>query len=105
MRLPPRRRASDVAAHIRLASWCELHGMQVERHKHLGIALELEPDNPAVHGLLGQVSDDGEWRCRRRWLKSYLTDAKAKTNMAAYRARAREDSRYGAGALATRRVV
>jgi hypothetical protein len=77
----------SVAAHIRLASWCELHGMQVERHKHLGIALELAPENPAVHGLLGQVSDNGEWRMPQAVVEDYLTDAKAKTNLATYRAR------------------
>jgi Pretoxin HINT domain len=77
----------DVLAHIRLASWCELHGMQVERHKHLGIALELEPENPAVHGLLGQVSDGGEWRMPQAVVEDYLTDAKAKASLASYRAR------------------
>lgn len=45
----------DPAAHVRLASWCEIHGMQIERHKHLSIALELAPDHPAIHGLNGQV--------------------------------------------------
>ncbi len=74
-------------AHIRLASWCELHGMQVQRHKHLAIALELEPDNPAVHGLLGQVSDGGEWRAPQAVVDEHLTDAKAKTSTATYRAR------------------
>ena len=44
IRLRPR---SGADAHVRLASWCETHGMQVERHKHLGIALEIAPDHPA----------------------------------------------------------
>jgi hypothetical protein len=77
----------NVAAHIRLASWCELHGMQVERQKHLGIALELAPENPTVHGLLGQVADNGYWRVPQAMVEDYLTDAKAKTNLASYRAR------------------
>ncbi len=77
----------DVVAHIRLASWCELHGMHVERHKHLGIALELAPDNPAVHGLLGQVSDGGEWRMPQAVVEDYKTDPKAKALLTTYRAR------------------
>jgi hypothetical protein len=77
----------NVAAHIRLASWCELHGMQIERHKHLGIALELAPDNPAVHGLLGQVFDNGEWRMPQAVVENYVTDPEAKTNLTTYRAR------------------
>jgi hypothetical protein len=77
----------DVVAHIRLASWCELHGMHVERHKHLGIALELAPDNPAVHGLLGQVSSGGEWRMPQAVVEDYKTDPKAKALLASYQAR------------------
>ena len=77
----------DVLAHIRLASWCELHAMQVERHKHLGIALELAPENPAVHGLLGQVNDQGEWRLPQAVVEDYQTSPEAKANLAEYRAR------------------
>ncbi len=77
----------NVSAHIRLASWCELHGMHLERHKHLGIALELAPDNAAVHGMLGQVFDGGEWRMPQAVVENYLSDARAKANLASYRAR------------------
>src|SRR5262249_39054972 len=77
----------SASAHIRLASWCELHGMHVERHKHLGIALELEPENPAVHGLLGQVFEGGEWRTAQAVTEDYRLDGKGKTTLASYRAR------------------
>jgi hypothetical protein len=32
----------DPGAHVRLASWCELRGLQIERHKQLTIALEID---------------------------------------------------------------
>ena len=59
-RLP--RAGRDADAHVRLASWCEAHGLNAERHKHLATALEIDPDHAAAHGLLGQVADNGEWR-------------------------------------------
>src|SRR6202044_722143 len=77
----------DALAHIRLASWCEIHGMQVERHKHLGIALELSPDHPAVHGLLGQVRDNGEWRMPQAVVEDYRSNPEAKAPLALYHAR------------------
>jgi hypothetical protein len=77
----------DALAHIRLASWCEIHGMQVERHKHLGIALELSPDHPAVHGLLGQVRDNGEWRMPQAVVEDYRSNPEAKATLALYHAR------------------
>ncbi len=77
----------DAVAHVRLASWCEIHGMQVERHKHLGIALELMPDHPAIHGVLGQVADKGEWRMPQAVADDYLNDPEAKATLALYRGR------------------
>ncbi len=77
----------DALAHIRLASWCEVHGMQIERHKHLGIALEIAPDHPAIHGLNGQVFDNGEWRMPQAVVEDFLSNPEAKATLALYRAR------------------
>ena len=59
-----------VSAHIRLASWCELHGMHVERHKHLGIAsswrLTIRPCMACSGRFLTAVNGER----RRRWLKT-----------------------------------
>src|SRR4051812_6668457 len=33
----------DPDAHVRLALWCEAHGLQVERLKHLAIAVLTDP--------------------------------------------------------------
>ena len=32
-------------AHVRLALWCEAHGMNAERIKHLALAVLYEPSN------------------------------------------------------------
>ena len=77
----------DPDAHVRLASWCEAHGMQAERHKHLAIALEIAPDHPAAHGLLGQVVDNGEWRMPEVVVEDFRSDAAAKATLAGYHAR------------------
>ncbi len=77
----------DPAAHVRLASWCEAHGMQVERHRHLAIALEIAPDHATAHGLLGQVFDKGEWRIPEAVIADHKSDAGPATTLASYHAR------------------
>jgi hypothetical protein len=49
-------------AQVRLALWCEAHGMNAERLKHLAIALLVDPAHPLARGLLGFVNDGGAWR-------------------------------------------
>ena len=46
---------------IKLALWCEAHGLTAERVKHLSRATLLDPANPTARGLLGQVSYNGKW--------------------------------------------
>src|SRR5262245_31985348 len=52
----------DAEAHVRLALWCESHGLLAERRKHLMMATLIDPEHPTARGLLGQVSDEGRWR-------------------------------------------
>jgi tetratricopeptide (TPR) repeat protein len=52
----------DASAHVRLALWCEAHGLSAERLKHLAKALLTDPKNVAARGLLGLVSYDGRWQ-------------------------------------------
>src|SRR4051812_23729259 len=40
----------DAAAHVRLALWCEEHGLDAERLKHLAIAVITDPANTAARG-------------------------------------------------------
>ena len=77
----------DADVHVRLSSWCEAHGLNAERHKHLAIALEIDPDNAAAHGLLGQIADKGEWRMPEVVIDEHRGDAAAEATLALYHAR------------------
>jgi tetratricopeptide (TPR) repeat protein len=50
----------DPAALVKLALWCEAHGLSAERVKHLTEALAIDPANVAAQGLLGLISYRGE---------------------------------------------
>jgi hypothetical protein len=77
----------DAGAHVRLATWCEAHGKNAERHKHLAIALEIDPDNAAARGLLGLVADKGEWRMPGTVVFEHQGDANVMATLALYHAR------------------
>lgn len=51
----------DPNAHVRLALWCESHGLQSERTKHLALAVLYDPSHALARGLLGMVSYQGKW--------------------------------------------
>ncbi len=51
----------DPKAHIRLALWCEAHGLTAERLKHLSLAVLNDPSNALARGLLGLVAYHGKW--------------------------------------------
>ena len=52
----------DPDAHVRLALWCEAHGLSTERIKHLALATMIDPAHATARGLLGFVEDGGVWR-------------------------------------------
>jgi hypothetical protein len=53
----------DAHSQVRLALWCEQHGLPAERLRHLALAVLADPAHAAARGLLGQVEDaDGHWR-------------------------------------------
>src|SRR3954447_5371363 len=52
----------DAGAHVRLALWCEAHGLNAERIKHLTLAVLKDPAHPMARGLLGMVSFRGKWQ-------------------------------------------
>jgi tetratricopeptide (TPR) repeat protein len=51
----------DAEAHVRLALWCEAHGLSAERAKHLALAMMYDPANALARGLTGLVSYKGKW--------------------------------------------
>ncbi len=48
-------------ANIKLALWCEAHGLEVERLKHLSLAALADPTNVTARALMGIVSEGGRW--------------------------------------------
>jgi hypothetical protein len=51
----------DPSAHIRLALWCEAHGLDAERTRHLAIAVLIDPKNATARGLMGLAAYRGAW--------------------------------------------
>ncbi len=56
------RAGHDAKAHIRLALWCEAHGLTAERVKQLALAVLYDPSNTLARGLSGLVSYQGKWK-------------------------------------------
>ncbi len=52
----------DADAQVRLALWCEAHGLTAERIKHLALATLNDPTNAAARGLLGLVFYKNKWQ-------------------------------------------
>jgi hypothetical protein len=52
----------DPDAHVRLALWCEAHGLSSERLKHLALAVLADPTHASARGLLGLVPYKGQWK-------------------------------------------
>jgi tetratricopeptide (TPR) repeat protein len=65
----------DADAQVRLALWCEAHGMKAERLKHLAIAVLRDPAHPVARGLLGFVHDGGAWRKPEEVARKAAADA------------------------------
>lgn len=51
----------NASAQVRLALWCEAHGLTAERLEHLSRAILDQPSNALARGLLGFVRYQGEW--------------------------------------------
>ena len=47
---------------VRLALWCEAHGLTAERLHHLTLAVLADPKNATARGLMGLVSREGRWQ-------------------------------------------
>ena len=52
----------DADAHVKLALWCEAHGLTAERVKHLVLATLISPSNATARGLLGLVAHGDKWQ-------------------------------------------
>jgi len=52
----------DADAQVKLALWCEAHGLEAERVKHLASAVIANPRHAMARGLLGLVEQKGRWQ-------------------------------------------
>ena len=68
---------------VRLALWCEAHGLTNERLHHLALAVLADPGNVAARGLMGLVARDGRWSSP----ESVASKAQADPTLAEYEAR------------------
>ena len=52
----------DADAQVKLALWCEAHGLTAERIKHLTLATLIDPSHVGARGLLGLINYQGKWQ-------------------------------------------
>ena len=74
----------DPAAQVRLALWCEAHGLTAERMKHLALAVLYEPSNALARGLLGLVAYQGKWERPEQVSREVLNDPERKARIQEY---------------------
>ena len=89
----------DAPAQVQLALWCEAHGLEQERVKHLAIAVLTDPSNALARGMLGLVEYHGKWTPPDDVAKKVEADAKLSEKLAEYNTRrsaikARADDHY-----------
>ena len=84
-RRPPEKDAGrDAKAHVRLALWCESHGLGAERMKHLAMAVLYDPSNGLARGLMGLVAYHGKWERPDDVSRQAQDDPKRKALMQEY---------------------
>ncbi len=52
----------DADSQVKLALWCEAHGLEQEKLKHLAGVVLRDPSNALARGLLGLVEFQGKWK-------------------------------------------
>ena len=77
----------DADAHVRLALWCEAHGLPAERLKHLAIAALIEPGHATARGLMGLVAHAGGWKRPEAVADRLKADAALAATLEQYKAR------------------
>jgi hypothetical protein len=77
----------DAGAHLKLALWCEAHGMDAERLKQLAVAIAIDPQNAAARGMMGLAAYQGRWLAPDRVTEAVEADKAMATKLAQYEAR------------------
>jgi hypothetical protein len=77
----------DADAQVRLALWCEAHGLPSERLKHLALAVIGDPMNATARGLMGLVAFKGEWKRPESVAEKVKADEALTAKLAEYNGR------------------
>jgi hypothetical protein len=77
----------DAPAQVKLALWCEAHGLDPERLKHLAQAVLADPGNATARGLLGLIRFGGRWESPERIGERIRADEERGARMGEYNAR------------------
>ena len=72
---------------MRLALWCEAHGLEPERDKHLALAVLNDPGHATARGLMGSVEDGGRWTKPEVVAERSRADVERAATLDAYRKR------------------
>ncbi|MGP0062324.1 MAG: polymorphic toxin-type HINT domain-containing protein [Isosphaeraceae bacterium] len=92
----------DASAQVKVALWCEAHGMDAERVKHLAQAVLSDPRNVTARGLLGLIASGGRWETAERARERIKADETLSANLAEYE---RRRSRLTADEIHSRRAL
>ena len=95
----------DADAHVRLALWCEAHGLSAERAKHLALAMLYDPANALARGLTGLVSYKGKWGRPETIGKQIQTDPERQALLREYFDRRAKTRQQAGRPVAAGRVV
>lgn len=74
-------------AHMKLALWCEAHGLNSERLKHLAQAVLSDPKNVTARGLLGLIAVGERWESIERVAERINTNESRVKKLSEYAAR------------------
>ncbi len=74
-------------AQVRLALWCEEHGLTAQRHQHLAKAVVIEPGNVLARGLMGRVGYQGRWVVPEAAAAAVKSEGQKSATLAEYNAR------------------
>src|SRR6516225_4770872 len=77
----------DSQAQVKLALWCEAHGLDAERLKHLAQAVLADPGNATARGLMGLISFGGRWESPEKIGEGIKTDSERAARFADYNGR------------------
>jgi tetratricopeptide (TPR) repeat protein len=77
----------DSQAQVKLALWCEAHGLTAERVKHLAQAVLSDPKDVTARGLLGLVAFGGRWESADKIGERVKADAQRAAKLAEYEGR------------------